>query len=162
MVKPLLFAVIACQLFSSCNDRSEVGQTGQNIPKDSLQRQISALKPGLGEYMLSIQMHHNKLWFAGKNANWDLAAFELDEIKEQLEKIEVVETDRPEVKSLAMIYPPLLAVDSAIHRKDTTAFVQNYQVLTQTCNTCHQSVKFGFIRISLPQTPVLTNQDYRP
>ena len=38
--------------------------------------------PGLGEFMSSAQTHHAKLWFAGTVGNWELAAYELDEIKE--------------------------------------------------------------------------------
>ena len=42
-------------------------------------------EPGLGEFMTATQLRHAKLWFAGKNSNWDLAAYEIDEIKEGLE-----------------------------------------------------------------------------
>jgi hypothetical protein len=42
-------------------------------------------KPGLGEFMTATQLRHAKLWFAGKQNNWDLAAYEIDEIKEGLE-----------------------------------------------------------------------------
>jgi len=41
--------------------------------------------PGLGEFMTATQLRHAKLWFAGKMNNWDLAAYEIDEIKEGLE-----------------------------------------------------------------------------
>jgi hypothetical protein len=42
-------------------------------------------RPGLGEFMAATQLRHAKLWFAGKMNNWDLAAYEIDEIKEGLE-----------------------------------------------------------------------------
>ena len=55
---------------------------------DSLSKRIdSSYSPGLGEFMVSIQMHHGKLWFAGKNGNWELANFELGEIRETLDDI---------------------------------------------------------------------------
>jgi hypothetical protein len=38
--------------------------------------------PGLGQFMTAMQLRHAKLWFAGKTNNWDLAAYEIDEIKE--------------------------------------------------------------------------------
>src|SRR6202051_2701492 len=41
--------------------------------------------PGLGEFMTATQLRHAKLWFAGKENNWDLAAYEIDEIMEGLE-----------------------------------------------------------------------------
>jgi hypothetical protein len=40
--------------------------------------------PGLGEFMTATQLRHAKLWFAGKENNWDLAAYEIDEIAEGL------------------------------------------------------------------------------
>ena len=40
------------------------------------------LAPGLGEYMTTIQLHAGKLWFAAKASNWELADYELDELKE--------------------------------------------------------------------------------
>jgi hypothetical protein len=35
--------------------------------------------------MAATQLRHAKLWFAGKMNNRDLAAYEIDEIKESLE-----------------------------------------------------------------------------
>mgnify|MGYP001792296011 CR=1 FL=1 len=37
---------------------------------DSLQQQLAkTYKPGFGEFMSGIQIHHAKLWFDGKNQN---------------------------------------------------------------------------------------------
>jgi hypothetical protein len=44
-------------------------------------------EPGLGEFMTATQLRHAKLWFAGQQNNWDLAAYEIDEIKEGLEDV---------------------------------------------------------------------------
>ena len=41
-------------------------------------------EPGLGEFMTATQLRHAKLWFAGKNDNWGLAAYEAYEIKKAL------------------------------------------------------------------------------
>jgi hypothetical protein len=37
--------------------------------------------PGLGEIMSLQQMRHSKLWFAGRAGNWDLADYEVDELR---------------------------------------------------------------------------------
>jgi hypothetical protein len=53
-----------------------------------LQADLAMVKetaPGLGEYMTTIQLHAGKLWFAAKAANWELAEYELDELKETME-----------------------------------------------------------------------------
>lgn len=87
---------------------------------DSLQARINkAYKPGFGEFMSGIQVHHNKLWFAGINQNWALADFEINEIKESLDDIRTYCTDRPETKSIGMIDAPLQNIANAIQQKMT-------------------------------------------
>ena len=46
-----------------------------------------AYTPGLGEIMSLQQMRHAKLYFAGQAENWDLAAYELDEIGEGFDDV---------------------------------------------------------------------------
>src|SRR3979409_1312270 len=41
--------------------------------------------PGLVEIMMATQSHHTKLWLAGNARNWDLADYQIDELKEGLE-----------------------------------------------------------------------------
>jgi hypothetical protein len=43
--------------------------------------------PGLDEIMSLQQMRHSKLWFAGNARNWDLAGYEVDELKEGFEDV---------------------------------------------------------------------------
>src|SRR5436305_14074433 len=43
--------------------------------------------PGLGEIMTLQQMRHLKLWLAGAARNWQLAAYELDELKEGFDDV---------------------------------------------------------------------------
>ena len=38
--------------------------------------------------MLMVQMRHAKLWFAGEKENWDLAAYELQELVEDFDDLE--------------------------------------------------------------------------
>ena len=55
---------------------------------DSLQNKLThTYRPGFGEFMLGIQIHHAKIWYAGNAQNWPLVQFELNEIKESLDGI---------------------------------------------------------------------------
>ena len=56
------------------------------------------LAPGLGEYMTTIQLHAGKLWFAAKTANWDLAGYELDELKETMDAAKGLNAEKNGVK----------------------------------------------------------------
>ena len=69
---------------------------------DSLQNRLDkAYRPGFGEFMSGIQVHHAKLWFAGQAQNWKLAEFEMKEINEALDGIKAYCTDRPETQSIS-------------------------------------------------------------
>jgi len=130
---------------------------------DSLQQKLnSTYKPGLGEFMLGIQEHHAKLWFAGTNHNWELADFEIHEIGETLDDIKRYCTDRPEVKSITMIDPAIAGLSKAIRAKDEDAFKKGFTELTSACNTCHQDNQHGFNVIVIPSMPPVTNQQFKP
>jgi cytochrome c1 len=133
---------------------------------DSLKQQILQLqkekyKPGLGEIMASIQMHHAKLWYAGTNNNWKLSAFEIDEIREMLTTAKEIETDRPETKDLPMIYPPIDSIALAIQSQNPVAFKKSFLLLTNTCNSCHSANHFAFNVITVPSSPPVSNQDFK-
>ncbi|HEY5407482.1 MAG TPA: hypothetical protein VIJ92_10345, partial [Ginsengibacter sp.] len=95
-------------LLSSCNNNEPV-KISSTINSDSLHKMMEQYAPGLGEIMGGIQTHHAKLWYAGINDNWKLAQYEADELKERFEQARTIETSRPEVKMIPMMYP---AIDS--------------------------------------------------
>jgi hypothetical protein len=126
---------------------------------DSLEK--NSYKPGFGEFMTNIQIHHAKLWFAGINENWNLADFEIGEIKESLEAITKYETDRKESRLISMIYPVVDSINNSIQSKNLALFKKNYLVLTNTCNNCHKSVNFNFNVVKVPDNPPFTNQKFK-
>src|SRR5580693_10153968 len=98
---------------------------------DSLQAKLAAsYKPGLGEFMSNIQVHHDKLWFAGQNQNWKLADFEINEIKESLDDIQKYCQDRSETKLIGMINAPINSIGKSIQNKKPESFRNAFVVLT--------------------------------
>ncbi len=159
---PVLF------LFSCTNDRttlktlqSEINYL--NAKNDSLEKEIQNVKPGLGDLMLMIQVHHNKLYFAGRNANWPLAQFEHDEIMKILKQAENIEKERSEVKLFhVMIYPQMDSIQHSIKLKDVEKFSSCFIALTNACNNCHTNTKFEFNKIvSDPEHPPYSNQEFQ-
>lgn len=88
--------------------------------------------------MSSIQIHHNKLWFAGQNQNWKLADFEIHEIIENIEAIKVSEGTK-ESKEIDMPEPALDSMNAAIQQINLAAFKNSYILLTNTCNNSHRA-----------------------
>jgi len=122
--------------------------------------------PGLGEFMTAAQLRHAKLWFAGKAKNWDLAGYEIDEIKEGLEDAAKQFPTRDGVAVADMIKatidPALDELEKAVDAKSSAKFAAAFDKLTGACNTCHAGAKKEFIRIQRPTAPPLTNQNFAP
>jgi hypothetical protein len=152
------FLYVLCLILLACQQKKDhIEVLEKQI--DSLSKRIDSIySPGLGEFMVSIQLHHGKLWFAGKSENWELANFELGEIRETLIDIQHYNRDRPEIKDLPMIFSPLDSIKSAIGVRDLAAFNRSYISLTNSCNNCHQATKHGFNKIKIPKKPPVTDQ----
>jgi hypothetical protein len=154
-----LYFIIFTAFIYSCNGH-ETNKLQAKV--DSLEKVVNGIyRPGLGEFMTDIQLHHAKLWFAGINHNWGLADFELKEIGESLDAIQKYCTDRVEVKSIGMILPAIDSITHAIDMKDPAHFNSSFTLLTNTCNSCHEAVKFPFNKIKIPDALPVTNQDFR-
>jgi hypothetical protein len=112
--------------------------------------------PGLGEIMSLQQMRHVKLWFAGQASNWELAAYEIDELGEGFDDVVMfhpTHKDSPVAPKDAiprMVTEPLKELRAAIDNRDSRAFEQAYDALTASCNDCHQATNFGFNRVQKP------------
>lgn len=145
----------------ACNQRPDHNNVLQQRI-DSLESKLAdTYKPGLGDFMGTIQTHHAKLWFAGQNENWDLADFEVHELEEAIEDIQKFHADRKESELIDMLKAPLDSVDMAIEEKDPEAFKRNYISFTNTCNKCHTAVDFEFNVVKIPDSLPFGNQDFR-
>jgi hypothetical protein len=159
-MKNILIFLITFSCISCDHSSSDTKALQQKV--DSLQIAIKDIyKPGLGEFMSQIQVHHAKLWFAGKEENWDLADFEIGEIQEALDDIPKYCSDRPEVKSIGMITAPINNIANAVKEKDENKFVADFKVLTATCNNCHHETNHGFNLIKIPDVPPVSNQIFK-
>jgi hypothetical protein len=122
--------------------------------------------PGLGEFMNQLSYRHGKLWFAGQAQNWELAAYELDEIKEGLADIGQYHPTHHEVKGIPRqieqhMTAPIIQTAQAIYNKNTIDFTAGYDALTAGCNACHQANGFSFNVIVTPETNNYSNQQFK-
>ncbi len=130
--------------------------------------QKSAYTPGLGEIMSLQQMRHAKLWLAGEAKNWDLAAYELDELSEGFDdvlKFHPTHKESPVAPKDAiprMVREPVMELRAAVEKKDTTAFEKAYDNLTAACNSCHEAMNFGFNVVQRPVGNPYPNQAFAP
>lgn len=135
-------------------------QNQSSVNLEASPQETSTYVPGIGDLMGKLQLHHNKLWFAGINENWPLAEFALHELEESVEDLQTFHADREELQTLAMILPPLELMHETIDNQNLEEFKSGYLTLTNTCNSCHDVSGFDFIEIATPTSPVMTNQVY--
>jgi hypothetical protein len=154
-------ALIACLVCPACGRQSAPAA-------GSAAGSSEAYVPGLGEMMSLQQMRHVKLWFAGQAENWDLAAYEVDELGEGFDdivKFHPTHKDSPVAPKDAiprMVTEPIKELRDAVEKKDSRAFVQAYDALTASCNNCHQATNFGFNTVQTPATNPYPNQVFAP
>jgi hypothetical protein len=125
-----------------------------------------AYTPGLGEIMTLTQMRHAKLWLAGQAANWPLAAYELDELREGMDDAATyhpTHKDAPlPIDQLIdkMMKDPLEQLDKAVSARDQTRFTDAFDKLTEACNSCHKATNFGFNVVTRPTANPYANQTF--
>jgi hypothetical protein len=156
-----LIIIPAILFLCSCSDReSQVDATVDSL-KSEIKEMRELYRPGLGEIMSGVQMHHAKLWFAAMNENWQLADYEIKELEERLLQAKEMETNRPEIKSITMINPYIDSVSYAIDKKNLPLFVDRFKLLTKGCNDCHMTNNFGFNVVIIPTSLPVSNQEFK-
>ena len=166
-------AMIVLGIFSGCSDSSD-----QSTRVKELESRIAALEaalakskptasaPRLGNIMSMVQMRHSKLWFAGEQANWPLADYELHELEEDFEDVEKFHPTHgsaglPVGQMAAQLPKPAFTVlKQAIKSGDRAQFATGYDALTASCNACHTAASLAFNVIQRPASSWLSDQDF--
>lgn len=127
----------------------------------------AAYAPGLGDLMSgTVQPHHTKLGLAGQNANWALAGYELDELREAFEAVAQYQgrwSDKPIAQMQAAIMTrPLESVEAAIKAGSRQGFLKAYAQVNAGCNSCHRATERAFVVIRTPTGSPFPDQEFRP
>ncbi len=118
--------------------------------------------PRLGDIMSAAQTRHQKLWLSAKAQNWELAAFELNQLKASLVEAALLYSGIP-VSNVTTLETPLQAVSDAIGAKDGRKFAKAFGDLTEGCNSCHRSMKRSFVLMKVPtDQQSFGNQQFAP
>jgi hypothetical protein len=117
--------------------------------------------PRLGDIMNAVQTRHIKLSLAGKAQNWELAAYELRQLKAGLLEAAVMYHGIP-VSNVTTMNAPVQAIADAIAARESQGFVKASGELRAGCNACHQSMERGFIVIQPPTAAPFGDQSFAP
>jgi cytochrome c553 len=127
---------------------------------------LNAQAPGLGDYMSTIQLHAAKIWFAAQALNWNLAGYELGELKETFDGADALHVMKNKVDISGVIQSvkntQIETLESAVRQKNLTGFVSGYRQTLEACNACHGAAGYGFIHVKIPSAEPVTNQIWKP
>ncbi|UFX44487.1 hypothetical protein HAP47_0036845 [Bradyrhizobium sp. 41S5] len=140
----VLFVSVAPMALAIAQSPQEPMSRGANLPR-------------LGDIMIAKQWRHMKLWFAGKQHNWKLAAYESAQMRASLAEAATLYSGIP-VNDVAIMAGPIQSIDKAIQSKDSAGFMKAFNELTAGCNACHRDMGREFIEVRLPEESPFSNQ----
>jgi hypothetical protein len=117
--------------------------------------------PQLADIMSALQLRHLKLYFAARAQNWELADFELRQIRAGLAQAAVLYSGLP-VTNITTLATPVEALSEAIKAKDERKVMEAFGQITNGCNACHQTMDRKFIVIAQPTQSPFSNQVFVP
>jgi hypothetical protein len=141
----------------------------QNAETAAQESQVAApapFNPGIADLMnIIVQPRHTKLWFAGREGNWVLAAYETKELRTALANVTKARPrfrDRPVGELIeSFMGASLRSMDDAVKEQDSTKFVEAYAGVNAGCNACHVALSQSFVVIKTPEQPSYPDQEFR-
>src|SRR6266536_2824171 len=140
----------------------------QPTPTPLTLQQLSDIQPGLGTVMIEYGHRMSAMWFAEQAGNWDLAQYQLTEMREIQEVGETTRPARaPALKSFESSF--LDPLEEQIKAKDKAKFESAHNSAIQGCNSCHGSQTsadfaqgFKFIKVQVPKDTLESIYAYTP
>lgn len=111
--------------------------------------------PSISDLMIgTIQPRHERIWRAGQDGNWEFAAYELGNLRGAFGRLGRAhptehDTSLPDMIT-SVTEQPFNNLNNAIRSKDAAAFVKAYGELTDACNSCHQALNHGVVKVGRP------------
>jgi cytochrome c1 len=111
---------------------------------------VAAQLRGFDHAMFEVGYRYSELHWAGRDRNWDYAAYQVDKIKHVIE----LAMERREKRAasakvfLANAWP---GIKAAVAAKDPAQFQQQFALFTAACNACHAMEKMPFIVVRPPE-----------
>jgi hypothetical protein len=123
--------------------------------------------PAMDDLMtMLVQPRHMKLYYAGQTKNWQMAAFQINELRGALARIGRTIPNYRNISvdtAVASIFADKLkAVDAAVKAADLAQFNTTYAEMTTACNDCHKGMEHAFLVIKVPDSGSFPDQEFRP
>jgi hypothetical protein len=105
---------------------------------------------GFGRAMWEVDYRFQELYWAGRDENWGYAAHQIEELEETLEDgLERRPERAPSAQHFLTVALP--GLEEAIENRSPELFESRFNILMNTCNSCHVLEEMQFIRVGLPE-----------
>jgi hypothetical protein len=159
---------LAC-MFALSADVIAIAQDASPDPQTPARPGLVILdfKPAMDDLMtMLVQPRHIRLYYAGQAKNWQLAAFQVNELRGALARIGRTIPNYRNINvdtAVAAIFADkLAAVSAAIKAADVAQFMAAYSEMTAACNDCHKGMEHPFLVIKIPEGGYFPDQEFRP
>lgn len=145
------FLLLITSFFLSCTKSDESNQNLKWLTGDANHKfkVIEKQFRGFDKTMMELGYRYNGLYWAGEDKNWELASYHIEKIKHSLD---LGVERRPKRKENAQVlYPVLTELETFVKSKDQKGFREQFEVVRQTCNACHQAENVSFFNVLIPQ-----------
>jgi len=127
-----------------------------------VQKQIDEVRSALPKFaipMREVGDRFQNMYFAAKGGNWALAAYMSKYMNGSMNPASV--TKPAEYKVWKGFYDETFApVNKAIQAKDMKAFEATYKAVINNCNSCHEGMGYGFIKVVKLSAPADNGINY--
>lgn len=130
---------------------------------DALQKfmgvQTKIINPSTSTVMMEYNQRFASVWYAAQAQNWDLAAFEADEMGGVQA---IAENTRPKraVALQAFKKNTLEPLQAVVAKKDKASFEAAYDKTIAACNACHVATDMKFVKIQRPTQAPFSSIDF--
>lgn len=148
----ILLVTFLVATINSCRQQAPLNNNQETI--DSLKMLIAQLRPGLGEFMMQFEYHHDRLAKSILDKNYERAAYETDELRETAERINQLHISNDKLQQPFIFFydkylkSVLESLSNAAEKKDEATLNTNIVALTSNCNSCHHENKMAFLKIN--------------
>ena len=149
----LLLAGALGALGCGSSPRVTPGSTWLATDRDEQAVQLERQLRGFDVAMLETGHRYVELCWAGRDGNWDAAAYQIEKIRLAIEN-GLERRPQRAASAAAFLSGPLASVQEAVATRDRARFDPAFEGLTAGCNACHARERVPFFEVRAPETRV--------
>jgi len=149
---------ISLLLLCSCDNKQEQNTQGNWI-KGTEQEKLETIENqfrGFDMAMVETGYRYQELYWAGQDENWEYADYQIEKIRKAIEN--GLERRPKRAKSAEhFLNVALPEMGKALEKRDTVVFNKNFQMMTNSCISCHAMEKVPHFTVKKPlyrQSPI--------